>query len=213
MTKPRHLTQFIAEYCLTAQFIGHQKNYAIWMKGAILLPFALFATNLQAQLTDQQIIETYTTAEKDSLNLAMKQEDTAVIAIADTVMTTVETEISYDRIIPVNYNCCFTPETSAVYEYSAASPQEGLTQFAIFDRIADPESQGNIALRGDEYEYYLALEKIRRITKLFSRRVRAKKYVISVHFPCSKSESAILPPEARIALPETRRKNKYTRKK
>ena len=201
-------------------FVPQQKKKAVWWKAAVLLPFSLFFSSLKAQQTAQTDVNSFTTAEKDSVlmmpSVAEQKEtvakedsvnETTPVVVADTAqMNQGDTGLSDKAIVESSPGGVMAnlPFPLSIYQMMAVA---GGMYFEPINPEPLPDPYFSNIARPDEEEirYYQQLQLIAsRITRFFS----PKKEYLAVHHPASDSHAGILPPETRVAVPESRKRTK-----
>lgn len=201
-------------------FVPQQKKKAVWWKAAVLLPFSLFFSSLKAQQTAQTDINSFTTAEKDSVLMmpsVAEQKDelakensvseTTPVVVADTAQINQEdTGLSDKAIVESSPGGVMVnvPLPLSIYQMIAV---DGCISVIPADTDPLPDSRFSNITRPDyeKLRYYQQLQLIAsRITQFFS----PKKEYLAVHHPASDSQAGILPPETRVAVPESRKRTK-----
>jgi hypothetical protein len=184
----------------------------------VLLSVSWLCSSLHAQHSSQTDLNSFTTAEKDSVQLALRviepiEEVGELDSAAEVNYSWTDTSSAglYDQLsVPegiacYSYNICidcmdmidngansFTPSTPEV-SLANYQPMECnvVNEFSPFD-----------------YEYYLYIQRLRTIAEMNTRHFIPQHQELAIHHPASDSHAGILPPETRIALPESRKRSK-----
>ncbi|MCA6362291.1 MAG: hypothetical protein IM638_04595 [Bacteroidetes bacterium] len=173
--------------------------------------------SLNAQQTAQTDLSSFTTAEKDSVQLALiVLENNADVVMNDSfaatdlmLADTATTEL-YNWVDVVGLaNCRYLAPEEYVYDRAAVTFSNTLTipEFTIADYtpIECIAAQSNVVF---DYEAYLYAQRLRTIAAMITQRFTPQKQELAVHHPSSGSHAGILPPETRIAVPESRKRPK-----